>query len=291
MTVLLISFLLLLYTFQSLLCRKYSEHYPGAAAMSSPVFSMVSGLVVAVITFAFSAFSFTPSPMTVLLGICNAVALFLYNTFMILASKNGPYSVLMTFMLAGGILVPAAVNFFAFSVPLSLIQILAIVVIVLAIYIVSYKEGEGRGNLLFYIACFGLFFCNGIYCSLLNAQQELAGEGERGEMIMITYFGTFALSAIVALAQNARGFVGAFRQTRRSLFYLLSCSVVVALAVNLVVDILTRINPTILFTIDHAGVLLLSVLISHFFLHEKLSRLNWVGCALMCAALVCFSAF
>jgi drug/metabolite transporter (DMT)-like permease len=172
MSAILIAFLITLSTFQSLLCRKYSEHYPGEEAMSSPVFSVVSGLIVALVSFAFAGFSFSVQWPTLVLGIANAVTLFLYNTCMIKASNSGPYSVLMTCMLAGGIIVPAVVNFFAFGTLLSIIQIISIVVIFAAIYIVSYKEGEGKGSLGFYLACVGLF---------LTAAGLLRRRGERHE--------------------------------------------------------------------------------------------------------------
>jgi drug/metabolite transporter (DMT)-like permease len=288
---LLIGLLLTLSTFQSLLCRKYSEHYPGEESMSSPVFSIISGIVVALITFAFAGFSFSASWLTLLLGGCNAVALFLYNTCMIKASQSGPYSVLMTFMLAGGIIVPAVINYFAFQTPLSIVQILSILVIFGAIYIVSYKEGEGKGSLGFYIACLGLFLFNGVYGALLNVQQELTTVAEKEEMIILTYLGSLTISAIVLLVTRGRRFVCALRQTRKSLFFLLSCTVVISLAMNLLVFIIPLINTTVLFTFDNAGVLLISVLISHFFFKERLSRLNWIGCVIMCLALICVSVF
>ena len=43
--------MILMYTLQSLLTRKYSDHYPGRPEMASPVFTVVSGLAVAVVTF------------------------------------------------------------------------------------------------------------------------------------------------------------------------------------------------------------------------------------------------
>ncbi|MBQ8351702.1 MAG: hypothetical protein IJY20_06640 [Clostridia bacterium] len=289
---LLIGLLLLLSTFQSLLCRKYSDHYPGDPAMSSPVFSIVSGLIVALVTFAFAGFSFSAKPLTLLLGGCNAVALFLYNTCMIKASQSGPYSVLMTFMLAGGIVVPAVVNFFAFHTPLSVVQIISILAIFSAIYIISYKKGEEKGNLGFYIACVGLFLFNGAYGMLLDLQQKLTGEVEKEEMVILTYLGSLTISAIVLLVTRGRSFVRAFRQTKRSLFYMLACAAVISMAMNLLVIILQIIeNSTILFTFDNAGVMLLSVLISHFFFKERLSRLNWVGCVIMCLSLICVSVF
>ncbi len=291
MSALLIAFLILLSTFQSLLCRKYSDHYPGEEQMSSPVFSVISGLIVALVSFAFAGFSFSPAPITVLLGIGNAVALFMYNTCMIKASQSGPYSVLMTFMLTGGMVLPTVISFFAFGDRISVVQIISIIVIFVCIYITCYKKGEAKGSLGFYLACLGLFVFNGSYTTLLNVQDKLTGEADKKEMVIITYFGCMAISVIYLLITKGGRFIRSMRQTKRSLFYLLSCAVVISLAVNLLVYILPLINATLLYTFDHAGVLLLSVLISHFFFRERLTRLNWVGCAVMCLALICMSVF
>ena len=45
-------------------------------------------------------------------------------------------------------------------------------------------------------------------------------------------------------------------------------------------------DTTILFTFDNAGVLFFSVLFSAIFLKEKLSVVNWIGCAVMAFGLI-----
>lgn len=75
-------------------------------------------------------------------------------------------------------------------------------------------------------------------------------------------------------------------QSKKSFIYLLSCSVIIALAINLMVYILPLLNITVLYTFNNAGVLLLSVLFSCIFFKEKLSVLNWIGCTAMCLALI-----
>lgn len=52
-TVFLVGAMILLYTLQSLLCKKYAEHYPGREDMASPVFTLCSGAVVVPVSFAF----------------------------------------------------------------------------------------------------------------------------------------------------------------------------------------------------------------------------------------------
>lgn len=57
MDILFITLMILLYTMQSLLCRQYSEYYPGEKNNTSLVFTVVSGLMVALISFVMCGFS------------------------------------------------------------------------------------------------------------------------------------------------------------------------------------------------------------------------------------------
>ena len=86
--------------------------------------------------------------------------------------------------------------------------------------------------------------------------------------------------------KNPKKIVPAMKQSRTSLVFLLGCSFVTALAVNLLTIILPLVDLTVFYTMDNAGVLLLSVLCSCVFFKEKLSGINIAGCVLMTVGLV-----
>lgn len=284
--------MILLYTAQSLLCRKYAEHYPGRPELASPVFTVVSGLIVAFVSLALSGFSFSPHWPTVLLGLLNALVLFGYNFCLIRASQTGSYSILMVFSIAGGILIPTAVAVLFFDDRFSLPRLGAILVILLAVFLISRKPGERAGGRRgFFLFCAGLGLCNGLYGSLLDIQQRVTGAGEKEAMVALTYFAAACLGAVF-LAVRTRGRLGgAMRQTPRSLFWLLICSVTVAAAIHVLAFLLSAVDVSMLYTFDNAGVFCLSVLASCVFFRERLTKGNLVGCVLMCAALICVSLF
>ncbi len=291
MSFVLIAVLIVISTLQSLFCRIYSGCYPGEAHMASPVFSTVSGVTVAVAALAVSGFSLAVSWQTVLLGVLNAAVLIGYNTCMVRASQTGPYSVQMTFMLSGGILVPAAVSL-GFGDRFSWVKWCAIALIVLSIWLVSRREGEGRiTHRIFLPLCGGLFLANGAYGALFDIQQRLTGEGEKETMVAVTYAVMALVSFAAAFARRRGRLWGDFRQTRRSCLFLILSSLVVAAAINLMVFILPLVDTTLLYTFDNAGVLLLSVLASCLWFREKLSPVNITGCVLMCAGLILMSLF
>lgn len=289
-----IALLIMVYTLQSFLSRRYSESYPGPEQMSSAVFTVVSGLVVTVVSFAVSGFAFTPSPWTLLLGVCNAIALFMYNTCMMKASTTGPYSILMVFMIAGGIVIPTLVSVIGFGDQVSLWKAISIAVILFSVYLVSQKDEANNftNKKVFLISCIGLALFNGIYGSLLAVQQEVTGTADKEEMIAVTYFCAFLFALIPLLKKNPKEGIAAFRQTKRSCFYLISSAVVVALAINLLTLLVAQGKSlTVLYTFDNAGVFLISVIFSCIFFKEKLSIKNIIGCITMCIALVCVTLF
>jgi len=296
----LIAFIVLLYTFQSFICKKYSDNYPGDPNVSSTIFTIVSGLTVALVSFAVSGFSFSAGWLTVLLALINGIALFGYNTFLIKASQSGSYSVLMVCNLAGGIIVPSVVAIACFGDTLTWIQVVSVLAIFAAVYMMSIKKTDGgngdtealqNNKLLFPIFCLLLAVCNGTYGSLHDAQQRLIGTAEREEMVALTYIFAVLFSAVQLGVQKRKTFLSSFKQTKASLVFLIICSLIVATAVNLLVYLIPLVNITVLYTFDNAGVMLLSVLLSCIFFKEKLSPANVIGCIIMAAAFVCLSVF
>ena len=89
-----IALVILLYTLQSLFTRLYTDYYPGDKGLTTPVFAVVCGIIVTVVSFIFSGFTFSCGWLTVLLGIINAAILYGYDAFIIRASATGPYDIL-----------------------------------------------------------------------------------------------------------------------------------------------------------------------------------------------------
>lgn len=291
MSTLLICFLIMLYTFQSFFGRKYTDNYPGDPNDASDVLTVVYGLVVAVISMIFSGFVFEFNVYTLCFGIANAVALIGYNAFLVKASQTGSYSIMMVFNLCGGIVIPAIVSLF-FGDKLSVIQIVAILAIFVSVYMMSKKKEDVKNPAVFFVFCTLLAVCNGVYGALLNAQQKITSVSQKEEMVIYTFMISSVVALITLFIKKKGTAVTAFKQTKKSCVYLIACAVVAALAINLLVIILEIIeSPTLLYTFDNAGVMLMSVLLSAIVFKEKLSKVNVIGCVIMCIGLICMSLF
>ena len=299
MIVLIIALVVLLYTMQSLFTRFYTDNYPGDQSLTTPVFAVVCGLIVTAVSFIFSGFKFECVWLTVLLGVINAAVLYGYDAFIIKASATGPYSILMTFSLTGGIVVPAIVSWVTdFSTNFSFVQLFAILVIFAAVLMITYKKEEvenkeehKKHRTFFLIICTLLGLANGLYGVLLNTQQELTGVGEKEEMVVITFIGAAVISLVQLIVKEKKNALKAFKQTKLSLTFLLLSAVVSALAVNALVIALEGVNETVVYTFDNAGVLMLSAIASAIFFKEKLSKLNVTGCLVISLGLACMAQY
>ena len=297
-TVFIIALVILLYTLQSLFTRLYTDHYPGDKGLTTPVFAVVCGLIVTAVSIIFSGFAFSCGWLTVLLGIINAVILYGYDAFIIKASATGPYSILMTFSLTGGIVVPAIASWMFFSVPFSIVQLVSILIIFVSVLMISKKEDEDENKeehkkhrTFFLIICTLLGLANGLYGVLLNTQQELSGVAEKEEMVVVTFIGAAVISLVQLVVKEKKNTIAAFKQTKLSLIFLLLTALVSALAINALVIALEGANATLVYTFDNAGVLLLSAIASAVFFKEKLSKLNIIGCIIMSIGLICMSQY
>lgn len=294
----LIALVIILYTAQSLFTRMYTDYYPGDKSLTTPVFAVVCGVIVTVVSFIFSGFSFSCGWLTVLLGLINAAILYGYDAFIIKASITGPYSILMTFSLTGGIVVPAIVSWIFFGVPFSWVQLISILIIFVSVLMICRKEDDEANKeefkqhrKFFLIICTCLGLANGFYGVLLNTQQELTGVAEKEEMVAVTFVGAALISLVQLIVKEKKNTLKAFRQTKQSLIFLLLTALVSALAINALVIALDGIDTTLVYTFDNAGVLLLSAIASAVLFKEKLSKLNVIGCIIMSIGLICMSQY
>ncbi len=296
MLVLLIALVILLYTMQSLFTRFYTDHYPGDKSLTTPVFAVICGLIVTAVSFIFSGFKFSCGWETVLLGILNAAVLYGYDAFIIKGSATGPYSILMTFSITGGIILPAFSSWIFFNGAFTWVQIISILIIFSAVFMIS-KKDEDKENKeeykkhqkLFLIVCAFLGIANGMYGVLLDAQQQLTGADQKEEMVVVTFLGAALISIVQIIVKEKKNALSAFKQTKLSLTFLLITALISACAINVLVLALEGIDTTIVYTFDNAGVLLLSALASAVFFKEKLSKLNIIGCIMMAIGLACMT--
>ncbi|MBQ7321041.1 MAG: hypothetical protein IJW99_02995 [Clostridia bacterium] len=288
---LLVLLLVSIYTGQSFFCKLYTKQYPGNPEATSPVFSVVSGLLTALAAFSFSLFSlpFHWNWQIIVMGIANGVILAVYNYAMVKASECGPYSVQMSLMLSGGILIPAFISY-AYGKGLKPLGWLFVAIIVVSVFLISKKEGESffSGNGRFWCFCLILFVFNGLYGAIFAHQGVYeATVHSKNELIICTFGISGLINFALGLIRRKKNFLFDFKQSGSSFLFLMLCSLCTSSAIILLATLINNgMNTTLLFTFDNAGVLFFSVICSAIFLKERLSALNWIGCASMALGLI-----
>lgn len=295
---LLIAMMIVLYACQTLFCRLYNQRYPGEESTSPLVYNVIYGVFVSIVTFAVGRGRFTPSTVTVLLGLLNGAVLFGYNLSLIKATGSGSYAVANLCLLAGGILIPLFQSVIVYHVPLNALQYAGVAVMLAAFLFLNLdgivggkKEGKVKtaASRLFPLFCGLLFLFNGLYGALLNAQQEATGNTQREEMILVTFLFTALLGFVMLLSKRGRGSLSAFRQTKSSALCMLLCCVSAAAALNLLMYVMQLVNVPVLYTVENGGVLVLSVVFAVFLFKEKITPFKAAGLLLALSSLVMLS--
>ncbi len=287
--------IIILYAFQNFFCKRFSLGYPGKD--STAVLTIIGGIIVVVVTFLFSGCTFSAQALTVILGIVNAVALYFYNDFLLKASVSGPYSVLIVFAVFGGISLPALTKWIGFNDKMTGPAMCFLAIILVAVYLMSVKPSDentsvtNKITLKFLLYSVGLFICNGSYASILALQQELTGEAEKEELIMVT-FAAAALFSFVSLIVKKSNLKSVFTMSKSAIVNLLVYALSAGFAINsLVIILLLEVNTGVLLAVQNAGVMLVSVIFSLVFFKEKLTKMNIVGCFFMTVGLVGITVF
>lgn len=277
MSMFLIFIIILLYSFQTLFCKLYTDRYPGRAELASPVFCVIEGICVTLVTFAFNGFQFNISRFTLLMGVLNALALFAYNMSLIKASTLGSYAFMNVIMLFGGLLVPSIYGAVFLNEEISAAKIIGILAVLLSCLLMNIEDIKLKNTpFTYYIFCGVLFIANGLYGTFVK-MQTVYKDDQKQEMIMLT----FALTSLVALAQlfasEKKNTLKAFKLSRKSILPLIICLISASLAINLLVYLLPLLDTAVLYTVENGGVLILSALYSVLFFREKLRPVKVIG--------------
>lgn len=205
------------YTGQSFFNKLFSMRYQGPPAAATPAYATLFGVIVAAVTLCLAGFRFAPDRETVLLGCATGVVLFLYNLGMIRAARSGPYAFQSIVMLFGSIVVCLVFSAVWWGDKMGAAQLVGIGVMLAAFVVLNSGGIDFSGvkkEYFFWVAL--LFFSNGFYGVLMDAQQRLY-PGQRNEMIVITFLSTAMVSLAYLLITRRGQAPAAFRMSPAAL--------------------------------------------------------------------------
>jgi len=286
MNVFLLVVLILLHSCQSFFCKLFTANCKNES-VSTPLYAIIFGGVIGLVTLILGGFSFSPSAVTWIFGLGNAVVLLLYNVALVGCVRRGSYAFTNICSVFGGVLVPMTVSLILWGDTLSLVQIIAIVMMLGSFIMInarglSLKGAQGT----FFLFCLLLFIMNGSYGAVLDGQQRLVGTSERDEMIVISYIGVMILSVIWLLITQKKQFFSSLRMGGRALACGLTSGAAAVAAVNLLMYMISVLPSTIVFTVDNGGVMVMAAVFAALFLREKIAKHQLPGYALALISLI-----
>lgn len=277
------------YTGQTFLNKMFSTHYAGPAAAATPVYASLYGLIVSFVTLCLIQFQFFPSQTTIILGCVNGVVLFLYNLGMIYAARTGPYAFQSIVMLFGSIVVCLIFSALYWGDRLSVLQLAGIAVMLVA-FVVLNSGGIDfhaiRKGYFFWVVL--LFFSNGFYGVLLDAQQRLRPQ-ERNEMIVITFVSSAVVSLLYLFVVQRGQFFESFKMSGAAWGFAAGSSLCAAFAVFTLMFLLEYIPSYILYTIANGSILVLSAILCAVMLKEKMTKITISGVLLSVFSIILLS--
>ena len=279
---------ILAYTGQSFFGKLYSISYTGNSLAATPVFSTLYGLIVGISTLAVGAgFQFSASSVTWTLGLINAFVLFIYNLSIVNASRTGPYTLQNLMTYSGSVLMSLAFSTLYWGEQLSWYQLAGIGVMILSFALINLQNTTFVVHKKSYFLWISLLFLsNGTYCIFLDVQQRLMQQTQRNEMIIITFLGSAVISLIYLLCTQKSASLKAFRMGKKPLIFAILSSVSAALAIYMLMLLLSRMNAPILLTVQNGCILTLIILLGHLVLHEQLTKRMIAGIALCVVSLL-----
>lgn len=275
-----------LYSFQSLFCRMYTDARGGAGAAQ---FSVVYALFAGICTLAVNGLSYAPSRITLVLGLINALMLLTYNVSMVRCGALGSYAFMMICVLSGGILVPMLYDAVYLNYTFSGLQIAAVALIIVAFVVMNLDGVRAKKNVRYLMWCAILFVVNGLYGVFMNLQQTLMQFTQRNEMIITTFLGMGVMTAVFELIVHRRRFLNGFRMGKRAVCSMTLSSLSATLAVNLLMYVMRSVNITVLSVVNNGGVLALSAIFAFTIFREKMEKHTVIGILMACASIVMLS--
>ena len=284
---------ILCYTFQGLFGKMYASAYEGNESDATPVYSTLYGVIVGVSVLAVAVgFRFEASFSTWWMGIANGLMLFLYNLGVIKASRTGPFSLQSIFRLFGGVVVPMAFSVLLWEEKLSVLQFAGIAVMLVSFVVINLDGNAFKGIQKGYAGWVALLFTvNGLYGTLMAAQQRVMSNTQSNEMIVITFLSSALISLISLLVTRRKETVKAFHMNGKAWGSAIGAGVVAALAVVQLMALIARLGDmlSVFYTVENGLVLVLTVVMGAIMFKEKLNRNVIIGIVLSVISLVLLS--
>lgn len=280
-----------MYSFNGIFVKCFTKRFSGNENDSSSLYSILLGIIIALVSFGVNGFNFKFSPLTLLLAVINCVGLLIHNTFIVKAMSCGPYSLISIFCMSGGIIMPLVVTMLAFFEVPTLIQLIGIAVTFIAFGIMLLGKSDtgvtDKKKYIIYLII--LFLANGLCAVGYSLEKRLEGGAYKQEMIIMEYVILVAVAFVMLIMRRGSNTLSVFRQSGSFYLFVILACLVLAAGNNLQVFSITAVSEAVAFTAKNGSSIVLSALLSLIIFKEKIDLKKWIAISVCIVSIVLFT--
>lgn len=261
-------------------------------------------------------FTFAISASALSCSLLYTVSSLLCSGMTVLALRRGKISVVTTYTLLGGLILPFLWGIFVYGEPVTLTKILGIIILILSMVSsmvldmhadkASASEKKS-GGMIFHLFCFVLFMTNGIISIATTQSQKAADAVSSDDFLLLckveTALAAILIMLVIGLVQmkkgNKNGVRDAFWGISKSgtmtlpvLGVLVGACALYAVCNGLgnifSLNCAKTMDASIQFPVISAVVIVLGALFGWVIYHEKIEKQDWLGLSLAALGIVFF---
>ncbi len=183
------------------------------------------------------------------------------------------------------VIIPVIFSFFLYHERLGITKISGILLALVGVFLVSFKDTKNKFNNRYFYLAILLFFGSGLLDTLIKYAQQLYQGGDNFNLFVPTIFAVAGILGLFIILY--RMFFLDEKPHIKSLFggFVLGlCNYASIYYLVKTLDIKT-LESSVVFPLNNIGVVLCSSLASFLFFKEKMSRKNWIGILLSVIAI------
>lgn len=209
---------------------------------------------------------------TVLFASSYGIALFFSTIFGYMALMCGSMA-LTSLIVSYSVIIPCFFGIFFLNEPVSFIQVIGIVLLLISMYLLKYQAENVKINKRWFRYAAVTFLCNGI-CSVIQKHHQIEYPSEYcNEFMIYSLCVTFMLFLIISICKKEEKGTGVMR-------YAIIAGILMGLGNYLTLILSSKVNATILFPIISVFSMLCNVIISKLYFKDKFNSIQLIGIGL-----------
>ena len=279
--------------------KVYQSKISSSSAFSF-LFNAGIGLGACILFLVVNGFQFHVRSISVLIAVIMCIGITINNILAIKVVSIGKISVFTVFLMLGGMICPFIYGVFFLQEKVGVWRWIALVLLVISMAIVGYKDGEennkGKNKIKFLLFCICTFFSNGLVSIMSKMHQVIPNNSGTNDFLIVTYAILFLINIVVFgimyLKKKGNNEETGIAITKRKCLFgiclMFSYAIISGVAFFIQVNSAIHLPATVLYPIVTGGTIVITAIFGWLFFKEKISLSDLVGLIIVLGATCLF---